>query len=242
MKVSIITYNSICNHSKLTTLKRRKQHLHCAHMCKHIYSKKPNLLFNKHKNILYISIEGSNTLVNWVDNVSLIMKRNDIHRGFTRYATYLLNEFNIFDIFEDIHEYDKIILTGHSLGSASATLIAYELCKKQIAQNADNCFQNKFELVLFGCPKIGGDSFKNEFNDLVHKTGLDVFNYENINDVVCKIPFSIFGYASTFLESDSVFLEGVDTPFWEIYQNHSMSQYLDLLYDLNLDIEHENKK
>ena len=122
---SIIISNSICNPTEMRSLKS-KQHSHCAHMCKQIYTKKPDLLFNKHKNILYISIEGSDTLVNWIDNVSIVMKRNDIHRGFTRYANYCLNKFNIFDIFEDIDEYEKIILTGHSLGSASATLIAYE--------------------------------------------------------------------------------------------------------------------
>ncbi len=122
----------------------------------------------------------------------------------------------------------------------SATLIAYEICKQQI-EKGNTDFNSKFELVLFGCPRVGGEIFKKEFNEVANRTGLQIYSYENDKDIVCKIPFGIFGYTRTFLDSDSVYLEGFDTPFWDIYKNHSMSQYLDILLQGNHEIKNENK-
>lgn len=227
---------SVRNH-KITFL--NQEHLHCAHMCKNIYYRKPDLLFNKHKNKLYISIEGSDTIINWIDNISIAMKRNDVHRGFARYASYCMNEYDILDLVDDFDAYDKIILTGHSLGSASATLIARELCKSYEKRGAR--FHSKFELVLFGCPKIGGNSFKKEFNDLVDKTGLTIYSYENKKDIVCKIPFGFLGYTHTFLQEDTVHLEpATNTHVLDIYTNHSMNQYIESLQESNYTKKNEN--
>jgi len=204
----------------------KKHHLHCAHMCKNIYYKKADVLMNKYKNTLYIAVEGTDTVVNWIDNISVAFKSDDIHRGFRRYANYCMEQY---DIFKGLDEFDNVTICGHSLGSASATLLAYHLCKQ--SELNDIPLPSNMELVVFGCPKIGGETFHKEFNRLVSKTGLIVTNYQNDGDVVCTIPFGFLGYTKTFTEESTRLMETDWKPIWDV-SNHYMISYLNNIENL----------
>ena len=222
-----ILMNGKPNFTRSIPTNEKKHHLHCAHMCKHIYNKKEDVLMNKYKNTLYIAIEGTDTVVNWIDNVSVAFKSEDIHRGFQRYANHCLSEY---DPLEGIGDFDRVTICGHSLGSASATLLAYRLCKD--SETNDVSLPSNVELVIFGCPKIGGETFQREFNRLATKTGLTVTNYQNHGDVVCSIPFGFLGYIDTFTETNTRLLETNFKPIWDV-SNHYMYSYIDNLNKLH---------
>ena len=232
-----MSLNKICMTQKPTfthSIKssEKKHHLHCAHMCKNIYYKKADVLLNKHKNTLYIAIEGTDTVINWIDNISVAFKTNDIHRGFLRYANHCMHKY---DPLKDINDVDRVTICGHSLGSASATLLAYHMCKESEINNVK--IPSNIELVLFGCPKIGGETFKNELNRLVKKSGLKITNYQNDGDLVCSIPFGFLGYHTTFQNSDTILMQTSNKPVWDI-SDHYMSEYINNVE--NLEEYHDN--
>jgi len=198
----------------------KKRHLHCAHMCKNIYNVKTDVLTNKRGNTLYIAVEGTDTVVNWIDNISISFKTDDIHRGFRRYADHCMFEYTPFG---NIGDFDRVTVCGHSLGSACAALLVYDLCKMSELNNT--LLPSNIELVLFGCPKIGGETFKKDFNRLADKQGLKVFNYQNHRDIVCAIPFGFLGYDTTFRETDTRLMETTSKPFWDL-SNHYMFSYV----------------
>ena len=76
----------------------------------------------------------------------------------------------------------KVALTGHSYGAALAILCAVDL--------EYNFPKNDYEVVVFGCPRVGNKYFKNSYNLRVFKT----LRIENVNDLVTKVPLACMGY------------------------------------------------
>ena len=76
----------------------------------------------------------------------------------------------------------KIVLTGHSYGAALAILCAVDL--------EYNFPKNDYEVIVFGCPRVGNKYFQKSYNLRVFKT----LRVENVNDVVTKVPFAFMGY------------------------------------------------
>jgi len=85
-----------------------------------------------------------------------------------------------------IHQHVKgardIYVTGHSYGAALAIL-----CGLDLQYNFPDKY---FEVVVFGCPRIGNRHFAKSYNRRVVKT----VRFENGNDLVTKIPPAIFGF------------------------------------------------
>lgn len=79
-------------------------------------------------------------------------------------------------------EAEKVRVTGHSYGAALAVLCAVDL--------QYNFPEKDFEVVLFGCPRVGNRAFAQSFNRRVFKT----FRVENGNDIVTKVPFAWMGF------------------------------------------------
>lgn len=76
----------------------------------------------------------------------------------------------------------KIILTGHSYGAALAVLCAADL--------EYNFPKNDYEVVVFGCPRVGNRYFQKSYNLRVFKT----LRVEHIGDIVPRVPFACMGY------------------------------------------------
>lgn len=76
----------------------------------------------------------------------------------------------------------KVTLTGHSYGAALAVLCAVDL--------EYNFPKNDYEVIVFGCPRVGNNAFKKSYNLRVFKT----LRVEMQNDPVPKLPFAVLGY------------------------------------------------
>lgn len=72
----------------------------------------------------------------------------------------------------------KVILTGHSLGAAAATIMTARL--KQLGYNV--------ALYTYGSPRVGNKDFSEQFNNI------ECYRFVNNNDIVCSIPFSFIGW------------------------------------------------
>jgi hypothetical protein len=203
-----------------------RNHMHCAKLCKDVYFHKHDLVVDVRDNHMYVAVEGTHTFSNWVDNVSVFFKHNDVHPGFERYAEYCAIEYNPFS---DLSSVDTLFISGHSSGAASVALLAYNLARDLKVRDEEN--KCVVELVLFGCPKIGGSDFKFRFNEACHN--MEIFNYRNNGDMICTIPYSSMGYHDTFGEDDTRLLDAPNKPWWDV-TNHFMASYIESLENLGI--------
>lgn len=76
----------------------------------------------------------------------------------------------------------KIYVTGHSYGAALAVLCAVDL--------EYNFPRKDYEVIVFGCPRVGNNAFKKSYNLRLFKT----LRVEHRKDIVAKVPFAFMGY------------------------------------------------
>ncbi|CAJ1349099.1 unnamed protein product [Effrenium voratum] len=75
-----------------------------------------------------------------------------------------------------------VSIMGYSLGGALATLAALDLCCKGFT---------RIELITFGSPRLGNESFRDYFNEKCLATGvLRVVRFVNTLDLVPHVPFN----------------------------------------------------
>lgn len=99
----------------------------------------------------------------------------NVHEGF--YAQYTSVEAAVRESIDSLREsFDTLIVTGHSLGAALATLTAPAL--------VDAYPNKKVELYTFGSPRVGNDKFVEYFRSRVQV----VFRIANFRDPVALIP------------------------------------------------------
>ncbi|XP_031275510.1 phospholipase A1-IIgamma-like [Pistacia vera] len=94
----------------------------------------------------------------------------------------------------------SITITGHSLGSALATLNAEDIVSGGYNKptGADKaCMVTAF---VFASPKVGDKGFKTVFNKL---SNLHLLHIRNINDIVPKLPFIFYSKVGKQLKFDS---------------------------------------
>ena len=130
---------------------------------------------------LYIVFQGSQGLNDWLDDFEFWPaklpfevegKDINIHHGF--FEQYI----NIRQLILEkvnINFPKEIIIIGHSLGSALASICSFDLSvTKQIAST----------VILFACPKIGGMDFVKYYKKYVPNTYAFVYG----NDIVPRVP------------------------------------------------------
>ena len=98
--------------------------MECARLCQTVYNERSSDVLvrpNPRTKELIVAVEGSDTLVNWFDNLG-VFKRNDVHTGFRKYATYCKRKYRLHKTLNRYKDH-KMYLCGHSLGAA-ATAVA----------------------------------------------------------------------------------------------------------------------
>ncbi|XVF84422.1 hypothetical protein PTKIN_Ptkin17bG0035700 [Pterospermum kingtungense] len=88
----------------------------------------------------------------------------------------LLNEFK--------GEQLSITLAGHSMGSALALLLAYDISELGLNKTGSDQDQIPVTVFSFGGPRVGNSSFKQRCEEL----GVKVLRIVNVNDPITKLP------------------------------------------------------
>ncbi|XP_068487878.1 galactolipase DONGLE, chloroplastic [Phaseolus vulgaris] len=99
--------------------------------------------------------------------------------------------------YKDENEKLSISLAGHSMGSALATLLAYDIAelglnKKRVIKASFSKKRRTTEVPVtvfsFGGPRVGNSEFKNRCEEL----GVKVLRISNVNDPITKLPGVVF--------------------------------------------------
>lgn len=144
------------------------------------------------KEIIVLVFQGSQEAEDWMTNLSIrranYFGKEKVHQGFydslklflktmknKEFSTIDKRTYRLYNDIEFFNENCKIVLTGHSLGGAVATLAAcyfYDLGIKKENMN----------IYTFGAPPIGSKEFCSKYEDK-----LNLYRVVNENDVVPKI-------------------------------------------------------
>ena len=127
-----------------------------------------------------LAVEGTKETTDWITNLKFLIRRDDCHRGFKNNCNRTLAKLVVDYVGLDPKR--KLIITGHSLGGATATLIAdllWESGNKNIA------------LVTAGSPRPGGRRLRKRLKDLEH------LRFVHGDDIVPGTPPWIVGYVHT---------------------------------------------
>jgi len=143
------------------------------------------------KNIITIVFRGSQEPQDWMTNFTFkdidFLKRGRVHKGFYQAFRLFIQTLNkqrnddnniptsILDNVDTFNQTSKIILTGHSLGGALATIASCYLM--EIGVNREN-----IDVYTFGSPPVATLDLCNYY-----KEKLDIYRLVNSNDVVPQL-------------------------------------------------------
>jgi len=145
---------------------------------------------------IYINFCGSKELLDWWDNFKFWKKNFWTEKQWKKIIPYECMESKIkvhagfigqwkqvrSIIHEEIQKYNKIIVTGHSLGGAIANLCVLDIQYF----NPDK----ELSVITFGAPDVGNKYFVKSFNKRIKNSK----QYINGDDIVTKVPPWLFGY------------------------------------------------
>ena len=146
--------------------------------------------FDRNTQSIFTAFRGSSNIHNWIENIQVtrVAPYNDstitVEKGFYKAYSYVKHE-----IFENIQtlsaKYDttRLLLTGHSMGAAISTLMAYDVINEYPEYTISY-------LVNFGSPRVGNPAFAKRFNTY------NIRNYRvtHYYDIVPHVPEEILGY------------------------------------------------
>ena len=158
-------------------------HYKYARLCERLY-KTPNQVkcVKLHPSKGLVMIQGSATLCDWKLNAKVELKKeHDVHWGIYEYAASVIENNNIRELYK---ECEHITFIGHSSGGAAALIVVY-LMNENLKKTKRKPL---IELVLFGIPKISGNSFTKMFQKIEN---VNMYIYKNGNDIVCRFPIGL---------------------------------------------------
>lgn len=184
----------------------------CSHLAKQVYYTDKNVLVVKKKKELIIAIRGTSSCIDWFNNISIVRRHNDIHRGFYKYSMNCIEKHELQTLIKNNKQ--PITICAHSLGAVAATILIFQLAQyfKEI-----DC-----TLIMFGSPRPGGKKFAESFAEKL--PNLKIYNIRNKKDVVCYSPLAMFGY--THIDGTE-FTFDTKYKLYNIYKNHSINTYID---------------
>lgn len=112
------------------------------------------------------------------------------HKGFAEAYIAIRDELKK-ALRENIKKDDEVLITGHSLGGALATIAALDF-KRSLK------FKNELAVYTFGSPKIGNNNFVKVYNKKVKNS----FRIVNDEDIVPQAPPGRFDHVDTYVLID----------------------------------------
>ena len=144
---------------------------------------------------LYVVFESTDSKLDWKDNFKFQQKsmynagrygkRVRVHAGFRRQAHIIADPVYIM-VRNVLKEYNlsKIIVTGHSLGGAIATICALDFYDRLITEDIEVAW------VSGGSPRVGNRHFAKVFNKKIRTK----YRFQYKQDLVCGLPPVLMGY------------------------------------------------
>jgi hypothetical protein len=139
--------------------------------------------YNTNLHAIFVSFRGSSNIQNWLDDIQFhkVYPYNDsdigVEKGFYKaYQNVKSDIFETLTFIQDKYSTKKVLLTGHSLGAALATLMAFDI-------------KNIYSMILYtyGSPRVGNSEFVAHF----HTTTNRITHYY---DIVPHLPEQAFGF------------------------------------------------
>lgn len=148
----------------------------------------------------------------------------EIHSGFlTLYGTVSDIVNNI--VLTNINLFDNLVITGHSLGGALASICAFNLSTLLPDKN--------IYVYTFGKPRVGNISYAECVNSIF---GDNFHRLTNIDDVICDLPFATMPNPSNYNQPYLYQHEGILNPYqinWGSQTlNHSLNNYMSWIQTL----------
>ena len=174
--------------------------------CHDIYPHEDDVLINRDiDGYTILAIEGTKETTDWLTNIKFVLKSDDCHRGFKTNSYRSLSKL-VCD-YEALDKKRKLVIAGHSLGGATATLIA-----DLILPNNPN-----IALVTAGSPRPGGRKLRERLKNVEH------LRFVYGDDIVPETPPWIFGYVHTH---QPIQLEDADDTRFDGVADHNMGSYV----------------
>ena len=182
--------------------------LEALRCCRDVYPHSEDFLVSrKVAGHTILAVEGTNETTDWITNLKFLIKRDDCHRGFKNNANRTLAQLVV--AYEGLNPERKLVIAGHSLGGATATLIADLLWESGNTTMA---------LVTAGSPRPGGRRLRKRIKDLEH------LRFVHGDDIVPGTPPWLAGYVHTHPKIQ--LKDEKDTKFDGV-ADHNMGSYYD---------------
>ncbi len=161
--------------------------------------------------VLYVSHMGANEGIDWLFNVRFFLKKVPyngtnpkikVHTGFINMYKLVRKKLH-----EKLGNYNKIIVSGSSLGAALATLCAVDL--------QYNFPDRDISCIISGSPRVGNTYFSESYNRRVP----DTYRFVYQDDLFPKLPFrkmAGFGKNGYTHVSEKIYL-GKEKRWWRFF-------------------------
>lgn len=174
-------------------------------------------------NRLYVVFRGSDKSIDWINNVQMRQQiypygdgNSDVkfHSGFM--AAYFAIRSRLLEVVDQFQG-QQIIVTGHSLGGALATIGALDL-----QYNLGIVDNFTFSVYTYGAPRVGNQALVESFNNRLPDSHRFTYGW----DVVTRVPREWQGYAHV----DHLIQLG-NRWTWQIlsrrFSDHSIARYIE---------------
>ena len=141
-------------------------------------------------NALFIGFRGSSNIQNWIDNIQCRQitpyddKQLSVEKGFYNLFSSLDDMiYNILDNMIIKYNTNVLFITGHSLGGALASLMAFDV------EYSKKNYQVK-SVITFGSPRVGNSYFSRLFNQFQ----MNSYRITHYYDMVPHVPEEFMNY------------------------------------------------
>ena len=173
--------------------------------CVDVYADKNDFIVDKSiPGYCILAIEGTNETSDWVTNLKFLFRSEDTHRGFKSNATRTITEMVL--SYESLEKDRILVLAGHSLGGATATVVA----DLMLPSTPD------LHLITIGSPRPGGRGLRERLKNVEH------LRFVHGDDVVPKTPPFLTGYVHTH---PVIHLEDVNPTRFDRVAEHNAADY-----------------
>lgn len=164
------------------------------------------------KKTITVVFRGSESRSDWFYDFQILKKKLKdnvyVHTGFWKQLHINNNYEKILGHLTELmetHPNYKIIVTGHSLGAALATLCGYELSK---------VLPNEITVVSFASPRVGNLGFREDFDE---QKNLTHYRVTNNHDVITATPMVYYKHCGTNIH--------ITPKKYEINENYSYNTW-----------------